>query len=450
MGTQEHLKGKQVISVVDWARGDSGKAKATQYFAQFCDVVGRFGGGPNTGATYVINGIQHVAHLIPVAGKKRIIGGQVWFNPEVFREELKDLNDHGLLEGTELMVDNLLSVIFPYHIAEDKIANSIGTTNRGIGPVSKDSVGRYDDVALQTLFDKGELEAKLADILDVRQATLDAMMRKKGIDKKQFMKANFLQFVDTQGNFHPGKIVERWCGFGEDVKPFVTDTDKFLIERYLAGDRILLEGSQGLLLDQRWGTRPYVTSSSVAPNGLVYTSGLPQADLTVCLIKGIPSSVGDAVLPTQIKGEEADRKREAGNEYGATTGRPRNLYENNLAELRYARNKTPKSRVLVLCKVDTLKSETVTVFDGYHETSTSGQDYRPVITDFSRDPKVLARYEGARPTRIGPLEDATMYKTRDSLEGTKIEELADFFAENLQIPVTLIGNGRDMNDFIEL
>ena len=148
-------------------------------------------------------------------------------------------------------------------------------------------------------------------------------------------------------------------------------------------------------------------------------------------------------MPTEILGQEAHELRELGQEYGATTGRPRRLYYPDLTNLRYTLDMTPKPRGLVITKLDTLKGRIIKVYDGHLDKE--NKEFKVL----KRSPKILAQFSGLNEISFGPLEDVSNFKTAKELEGTEAGKYLNYLSKKLDAEILMVGNGPGFDDFIE-
>ena len=302
------------VVVVGTQWGDEGKGKIVDWLTDRSQGVVRFQGGHNAGHTLVIGGKKTVLHLIP-SGILRdrvacFIGNGVVLSPDALLEEVDTLQTAGVDVASRLKISEACPVILPHHVALDRAreaakgAGKIGTTGRGIGPAYEDKVARRA-IRLQDLFHRERFAAKLGEVLDFHNFVL-----------KNYFKAEIVSFQKT---------LDETLAFTERIKPMVADVPRLLFEAQERGDNLLFEGAQGTLLDVDHGTYPYVTSSNcvagaaaagagIGPNNLHYVLGITKAYTT---------RVGSGPFPTELEDDIGRQIAERGNEFGATTGRPR-------------------------------------------------------------------------------------------------------------------------------
>jgi len=320
-----------VIVGAQW--GDEGKGKVVDLYSSKAEYIVRYQGGNNAGHTLVVNGKKTVLHLIPSgilhADKVCLIANGVVFDPEVFFKEIESLITSGAIEGhpyERVRVSDRAHVILPYHrlldsVREAKAAGGkIGTTVRGIGPAYEDKVSRRG-IRVADLLDPKTLKAKIAHAIEEKNVLL------KGLYEAEAIELN--------------SCFETCVALGEKLRPYVTDV-KTILMRALAEKRaILFEGAQGTLLDIDHGTYPFVTSSNTIAGGALTGSGVGEGAIgsVIGIAKAYLTRVGSGPFPTEIEETEpalAEKIREIGKEYGATTGRKRRIGWLDLVALKYA------------------------------------------------------------------------------------------------------------------
>ena len=295
--------------------GDEGKGKVVDLLAADADVVVRFHGGNNAGHTLVVNGEKTILNLIPSGvlhpGRVCVMAPGVVIDPEVLIGEIDGLRARGYLRDDGwLRVSEQAHLIMPYHRAIDRArerlrgAGNIGTTGRGIGPAYEDKMARTG-IRVGDLFDETGFREALERNLREKNGYLEALLGEAPLA------------FDT--------IYERYVGYRERLRPFVTDTGAELRAALAAGRRLLLEGAQGTMLDVDHGTYPFVTSSSVVAGAAAAGAGVPPRAIerVIGIAKAYTTRVGSGPFPTELTDALGDRLRADGDEYGSTTGRPR-------------------------------------------------------------------------------------------------------------------------------
>ncbi len=299
-----------VIVGTQW--GDEGKGKIVDLITDRFEIVARFQGGHNAGHTVVINDQKRVLHLVPSGilrpGKTCVIGNGVVVDPFALREEMRKLSDFAL-EG-RLFLSNRAHLIMPYHTAVEAAEEArlgearIGTTSRGIGPCYEDKMARrgirVGDLEFEELF-----RHKVRANLELKNRLLTRVYGAPELDADQ--------------------IADSYLEVAPDVLPFVTDTAEYLNHAVQQGRSVLLEGAQGTLLDVDHGTYPFVTSSNASAGGACSGTGLGpnRIDGVIGISKAYTTRVGSGPFPTELDDSIGEHIRQRGDEYGATTGRPR-------------------------------------------------------------------------------------------------------------------------------
>jgi adenylosuccinate synthase len=313
-----------VIVGAQW--GDEGKGKVVDLYTEFADVVVRFGGGANAGHTLVVDGQKLVTHLIPSGvlrgrGKRCVLGDGMVIDPKTLLEEIGELKAKGLLsDDKDLVVSRFAHVILPLHREIDGLReqgkSAIGTTKRGIGPAYEAKMGRRG--------------VRMADLLEADR--LRPLVEHNLDESGPWMKALGAKAPDV------GAVVDEYLGYGERLRRYFGDASRFVHDEIKRGRHVLFEGAQGALLDVDHGTYPFVTSSSTIAGGACTSCGIgPTAISSVIgIAKAYSTRVGGGPFPTELTDELGSKLREAGAEFGATTGRPRRCGWLDVAGLRLA------------------------------------------------------------------------------------------------------------------
>lgn len=296
--------------------GDEGKGKIVDVLAEQSDIVARYQGGANAGHTVVAEGHEFILHLLPTGilhpKVTCVIGGGVVIDPKALLTEIDELEKNGIKVAGRLYISHLAHLIMPYHRILDQKSEeqygekAIGTTGRGIGPAYVDKVARIG-IRIVDLLDHDGFRQKLIYNIQAKNAILENMYGVKGLDTEA--------------------ILAEYQEFDQRIDPFIKDTSVFLNQAIKRGDRILLEGAQGTLLDVDFGTYPFVTSSSPTAGGAMTGLGIGprHVDKVIGVIKAYSTRVGNGPMPTELAEEMAEEMRKKSGEYGATTGRPRRI-----------------------------------------------------------------------------------------------------------------------------
>ncbi|MGA6163217.1 adenylosuccinate synthase [Amycolatopsis magusensis] len=294
--------------------GDEGKGKATDLLGDRVQWVVRYQGGNNAGHTVVLpDGQDFALHLIPsgilTPGVTNVIGNGVVVDPGVLLDELAGLEARGV-DTSRLLLSADAHLIMPYHVAIDKVterylgAKKIGTTGRGIGPCYQDKIARVG-VRVQDLLDEKILRQKVEAALEFKNQVLVKVYNRRALE--------------------PEQVADEVLAAGEKFAHRIADTRLELNKALERGETVLLEGSQGTLLDVDHGTYPFVTSSNPTSGGASAGSGIGPGRITTVLgiLKAYTTRVGSGPFPTELHDEAGENLRKAGGEFGVTTGRSR-------------------------------------------------------------------------------------------------------------------------------
>ena len=293
--------------------GDEGKGKATDILGDRVDYVVRYQGGNNAGHTVVIGDQKYALHLLPSGilspNVVPVIGNGVVIDPAVLLEEIKGLNERGI-DTSKLVISSNAHLITPYHRTIDKVSErflgkaKIGTTGRGIGPAYADKISRIG-IRVQDLFDESILKKKIESALRDKNQVLTKVFNRKEMETQE--------------------VLEEYRSYAEILRPYIADTALLLNKALDAGKTVLLEGSQGTLLDVDHGTYPFVTSSNPTAGGACTGSGIgpTKIERVIGIVKAYTTRVGSGPFPTELENEDGEKLRTIGHEYGTTTGRNR-------------------------------------------------------------------------------------------------------------------------------
>jgi adenylosuccinate synthase len=405
--------GNVVVVGAQW--GDEGKGKIVDLLTQYADVVVRFQGGNNAGHTLVVGGEKTVLHLIPAGilhpGKHCVIGNGVVLDPEVFIMEVDRLKAKGgLADDAQLALSLDAHVIMPWHKAIDLAreqsmgAAKIGTTGRGIGPTYEDKVARRG-LRVRDLLDEGRLARRIRERVPAAREELRRLGATPELDEDA--------------------ILKRYAALGRRLERYVTDVSIWLHRALQEGKQLLFEGAQGTMLDVDHGTYPFVTSSNTVAGNAVVGCGLgPTAvDYVLGISKAYSTRVGSGPYPTELKDETGERLRKIGNEFGATTGRPRRTGWLDALALRFAARVNGLTG-LAITKLDVLTGfETLKIAVGYRVDG-------KVLDEMPSDPELLERCEAVYEELPGWSEKLERLRTWDDLPPRaraytkRVEELA--------------------------
>lgn len=361
-----------IIVGTQW--GDEGKGKIIDILSEDADYIVRYQGGSNAGHTVVANGREFVFHLIPSGilhkGKTCCIGNGVVVDPVGLIKEIRDLSGRGIAMDNRLKISHLAHLILPYHkildrLRETKRAHKIGTTGRGIGPCYADKITRCG-IRMVDLLNPRVFKDKLEDNLK----------EKNEIFKK----------VYGHPGFSFGRIYRDYSGYAKELAGYVCNTHILLNRAVEEKKEILFEGAQGTFLDIDFGTYPFVTSSSAAAGGACIGTGVSpdKIDKIIGISKAYTTRVGEGPFPTEYAGSFQELMRERGNEYGATTGRPRRCgwFDSVMVKEAVILNGVSELAIMKLDVLDGLKSVKICVAYKY-----KGRLHK----EFPYDPEVLSK-----------------------------------------------------------
>jgi adenylosuccinate synthase len=345
------------VAVVGTQWGDEGKGKIVDIYSESAAVIARFQGGNNAGHTLVVKGKKTVLHLIPSGilhdNKVCIIGNGVVVDPAVLIAEIEELQKGGLFPpNTMLYISERAHLIMPYHKRLDAAREAfdsgkkIGTTGRGIGPAYEDKVARTG-IRISDLYDEDQFREKLRRSLAEKNALLTSLYHEKSLREEE--------------------IAAEYLAYSRKIKGYVTDTSLILDEAIKQNKKILFEGAQGSHLDIDHGTYPYVTSSNTVAGNASCGSGVgPNAISNVVgICKAYTTRVGEGPFPTELTCEIGNHIQDVGQEFGATTGRPRRCGWLDIVLVRQA-VRTSGIRALAITKLDVLTGlEKIKICVGY-------------------------------------------------------------------------------------
>jgi len=410
-------------AIVGMQFGDEGKGKIVDYLASASDMVVRFQGGSNAGHTVVVNGKTYKFHLVPsgvLHGKISVIATGVVLDPAVLVEEMEHLEQNGY-DTSVIRVSRRAYLVLPYHREMDaweeelKGDVKVGTTRRGIGPAYEDRAARIA-LRVHDLESEEKLRRKLRLALRFRRACM-------GVE------------------FGEEEILEQLKEQFERFRDLLCDSEILVNRAIDSGREVLFEGAQGTFLDVDHGTYPFVTSSSTIAGGACTGAGVPP--WKVCQVLGVAKAyttrVGEGPLPTEIEGGEAERLRERGGEFGATTGRPRRVGWLDLPLLRYAALVNGVKEI-ALTKVDVLAGRsTIPVATAYR---VGGREVLYPPPDL----------EGVEPVYV-EMEGWSESEVEDCLSGEIPEPIKEYVAlveKATNARVTIISLGKDREKTVVL
>jgi len=415
------------LAVLGAQWGDEGKGKIVDLLTPRFAFVARYQGGHNAGHTVFVEGRKFVLHLIPSgilhAGVTCLIGNGVVVDPEALFQEVDGLAAHGIDAAGRLFVSEKAHLILPYHRELDILSEArrgerrIGTTSRGIGPAYEDKIARRG-LRVCDLRYPGAVEDQVRENVSARNKVI----------------------LDSHLDWRA--VLDDLLAAGERLRPLSTDVSAVIAGAIARGDHVLFEGAQGTLLDIDHGTYPFVTSSNASVGGVCTGLGVPPRAINGVLgvAKAYTTRVGEGPLPTELGGELGQRLRDSGQEYGASTGRPRRCGWFDAVAVRCA---------VRLNGLDALALTKLDVLDGMErlEVCTAYRCGGQVRTDFPSDLQRLAECEPVYESLPGWDEP-----TRGVRDFARLPERARAYIRALEeasgVPAAIISTGSDRDDTI--
>jgi adenylosuccinate synthase len=411
--------------------GDEGKGKIVDLLSENVDVVVRYQGGANAGHTIFVNNKKFVLHLIP-SGIIRddilcVIGNGVVLDPSAFFEELEILINNNIEISDRIKILPNTHIVLPYHKILDQLnesrANKIGTTGRGIGPAYVD---KYSRIGIRAI-----------DLFDLSYAF---SLLEKNLEIKNLL---FQHYYDAEKLIFE-KLRNYLSEISQKLTPFIVKDSTLVSKLINNGKKVLLEGAQGSLLDVDHGTYPFVTSSNPSIGGALTGSGINPKQIKEIygVTKAYCTRVGEGPFPTELKNEIGDVIRQSGNEYGATTGRPRRCGWLDLPALKFS-SRINGFDYLAITKLDVLSElDEIKICTSY---KLDGEliDYFPVDSiTLSKVEPVYKTFEGWKKSILG------LKKFEDLPD--KAKEYLSFIEENIEVKIKIISTGFERNDSIIL
>ena len=410
--------------------GDEGKGKIVDVLTKDYDIIARFQGGPNAGHTLEFDGIKHVLHTIPSGifheNAINIVGNGVVIDPVIFKKELDNLKKFNLDIKSKLLISRKAHLILPTHRLLDAASEAskgkakIGSTLKGIGPTYMDKTGRngmrVGDLELNNWQEKYRaLANKHEAMIDYYDVAIEYDLRELETDFfKAIKELKQLTFIDSE---------------------------EHLYQAQKANQKILAEGAQGSLLDIDFGTYPYVTSSTTTAAGACTGLGIPPNKIgdVFGIFKAYTTRVGSGPFPTELFDEVGATMGKVGNEFGATTGRPRRCGWLDLVALKYAVRINGVTKLMmmkadVLSGFDSIKVCTAYNYKGTEVTHLPYNIEAENVTPIYREMK-------------GWSEDLTTFTQKDQLPET-LNEYIDFLEKELEVPIKIVSVGPDRTQTI--
>ena len=303
------------VIIVGTQWGDEGKGKIVDLLTERADAVVRYQGGNNAGHTVMFGNKTFVTHLIPsgiLSKTTSILGNGVVIDLAELIKEIEELEQLGITVDNHLHISDRAQLVMPWHKTFDRLGeeqkgkNKIGTTGRGIGPAYKDKIGR-SGIRVGDLLDLEHFRCRLEELVVENNLLLEHL------------------YKSSEKPFSIEQIFAEFTTFLKKLKPYICDST-LLINKLIEQEKnILFEGAQGTFLDVDHGTYPFVTSSNTLAGGACAGAGIGPTRITDVLgiVKAYTTRVGSGPFPTELFDEDGDLLRSEGQEFGATTGRPR-------------------------------------------------------------------------------------------------------------------------------
>jgi adenylosuccinate synthase len=410
--------------------GDEGKGKIVDVLTSKYDIIARFQGGPNAGHTLIFDGFKHVLHTIPSGifhkTALNVVGNGVVIDPVIFKKELENLDKHKIDYTSRLLISRKAHLILPTHRLLDAASETskgkakIGSTLKGIGPTYMDKTGRNG-------MRVGDLE------LDNWKEKYDALTAKH---------QKMLAFFDVQIEYNLKELEAEFCKGIDKLRTLqFIDSEEYLNQAIKNKKTILAEGAQGSLLDIDFGTYPFVTSSNTTAAGACTGLGVAPNRIgdVFGIFKAYTTRVGSGPFPTESFDKDGERMAKVGNEFGATTGRPRRCGWLDLVALKYAVDVNGVTQLMMM-KGDVL----------------SGFNTLKVCTSYTyKGKEILHLPYNIEPENVsvnyteftGWKEDLTKMTSADQLPKNLMDYIA-FIEKETGVPVSIVSVGPDRKQTI--
>ena len=411
--------------------GDEGKGKIVDLFSQKFDFVTRYQGGHNAGHTVQVGDQKFVLKLIPSGvlhpNVRVVIGNGVVIDPRALLDEIEMLERAGIDPRRQVSISSRAHVIFPFHRLVEKVSEArpdrvaIGTTSRGIGPCYEDKIARRG--------------IRVADLLNTANfETLYALLAE---DKQTLANA-----FGIKGVINYDEILADYKRMAEKIRPMVCDTAQLLNDAIRQGKRVLFEGAQGTMLDIDHGTYPFVTSSSAAAGGACTGTGVPPTSIDgiVGVSKAYITRVGGGPFPSEDKGEDGEKIREAGLEFGSVTGRARRCGWFDIPLMRYT---------AMINGFDSLIVTKLDVLDGFDEIKvcTAYKAHGVVIETMPAENLLLEQIEPVYETLPGWPEPTSGITTFNELP-KNAKDYIEFLEQRTGVEVGCVSTGPERMETI--
>lgn len=405
--------------------GDEGKGKIVDVLTKDYDIIARFQGGPNAGHTLEFDGIKHVLHTIPsgIFHQKaiNIVGNGVVIDPVIFKKELDNLGKFNIDFASKLFISRKTHLILPTHRLLDAASETskgkakIGSTLKGIGPTYMDKTGRNGMRVGDLEFDNWK--EKYRSLANKHESMID--------------------YYNVDIEYDLKELEEEFCEGIEMLKKLTfIDSEQYIFDAMSKGKKILAEGAQGSLLDIDFGTYPFVTSSNTTAAGACTGLGVAPGKIgkVLGIFKAYTTRVGSGPFPTELFDKDGETMGRIGNEFGATTGRPRRCGWLDLVALKYAVQINGVTHLMMM-KADVLSGfEKIKVCTAYRY---KGEEIHHLPYNIEQD-------------KVTPVYTELKGWSNDLTKMTKVNELPpalndyiDFLEKELEVPIKIVSVGPD-------
>ncbi len=405
--------------------GDEGKGKIVDVLTQDYDIIARFQGGPNAGHTLEFDGIKHVLHTIPSGifhkNAINIVGNGVVIDPVIFKKELDNLEKFNIDITSKLFISRKAHLILPTHRLLDAASETskgkakIGSTLKGIGPTYMDKTGRNGMRVGDLEFD--DWKDKYRSLADKHEGMID--------------------YYNVDIQYDLKELEEEFCEGIEVLKKLTfIDSEQYIFDAMSQGKKILAEGAQGSLLDIDFGTYPFVTSSNTTAAGACTGLGVAPGKIgrVLGIFKAYATRVGSGPFPTELFDNDGKTMGRVGNEFGATTGRPRRCGWLDLVALKYAVQINGVTDLMMM-KADVLSGfEKIKVCTAYKY---NGEEINHLPYNIEQD-KVKPVYTALK----GWSKNLTKMTKADELPPA-LNDYIDFLEKELEVPIKIVSVGPD-------
>ncbi|WP_437396769.1 adenylosuccinate synthase [Flagellimonas lutimaris] len=410
--------------------GDEGKGKIVDVLTKEYDIIARFQGGPNAGHTLEFDGIKHVLHTIPSGifhkNAINIVGNGVVIDPVIFKKELDNLEQFNIDIESKLFISRKAHLILPTHRLLDAASEAskgkakIGSTLKGIGPTYMDKTGRNGMRVGDLEFE--DWKTKYRALADKHEAMID--------------------FYDVDIQYNLDELEAEFYEGVETLKKLTfIDSEEYIFKAQAEGKKILAEGAQGSLLDIDFGTYPFVTSSNTTAAGACTGLGVApnKIERVLGIFKAYTTRVGSGPFPTELFDEDGARMAKIGNEFGATTGRPRRCGWLDLVALKYAVQINGVTELMMM-KADVLSGfDDIKVCTAYKY---KGEEIQHLPYNIEEE-YVTPLYTEMK----GWSKDLTKLSKAEELPATLNDYIA-FLEEQLNVPIKIVSVGPDRTQTI--